>query len=386
MRSHQRSGGTTAKSVCVLHVPSPRRRGTIFRPWRSRGSCCSAGFAGVAFSRRRLSRRGRLPVTQETAIVFARGGLGRPERDTVEQVWWTHDGTAAARWLMRPRSIGDTPVVIYLQATTQHRDAIHLHYDGYCSSGSTGRARYRGSVGRGGAEREGVTPPPLVEYLRQQCARRSARIVIYDCRWIAVLWILLARDEAAFILELPASLVPSPTPFRTSRSGCSPTRSNYLADRRVRPPVLFLHSPRTDYSHRGRPPLVRRRAASQAWWSLRRPRVCGRAGPRSSRPSDVPASHRSCVTPPSAQPLRDDVSRLGDMRRTLRAREGSLLLTVSGARLARRGQRNSPRLPSSATLRALPSRWRSPWRRVFALPHARHIAEQHHRVRRRRDS
>ena len=91
------------------------------------------------------------------------------------------------------------------------------------------------------------------------------------------------------------------------------------------------------------------------------------------------------------KPLRDDVRLLGELLGdTLRAREGDLLLQrVEEVRaLAKRAHADDPSAfeELAARLRDLPVRAAVPIARAFAQFLAlANIAEQHHRVRRRRD-
>jgi phosphoenolpyruvate carboxylase len=98
------------------------------------------------------------------------------------------------------------------------------------------------------------------------------------------------------------------------------------------------------------------------------------------------------VTPPDPhKPLRDDVSMLGEMLgETLREREGMALYeTVERVRrIAKAGrQRNQPAIAElEEPLRALPLEMAVPVARAFShFLTLANIAEQHHRVRRRRD-
>jgi phosphoenolpyruvate carboxylase len=90
------------------------------------------------------------------------------------------------------------------------------------------------------------------------------------------------------------------------------------------------------------------------------------------------------------KPLRDDVSMLGEMLgETLRVREGDALFeTVERVRRLAKAARDGDRevLPLEARLRALPLEMAVPVARAFShFLTLANIAEQHHRVRRRRD-
>ncbi len=197
-------------------------------------------------------------ITQETRLVFQAGrtlSAGRPEFPYEQIDVPRPDGARQFAWIMRSRDSDDGTWVLFLHgnaATIAARVNI-AHYSELRDLGVNVMApEYRGFAGLEGVPTEAALAADAraaYDYLRTTRQVAPSRIVIYGWSLGAAVAVGLASEteQGAVILEgAPASLVDIGQrryPFFPVRLLMRNPFESVQRIRRVRAPILFLHSP-----------------------------------------------------------------------------------------------------------------------------------------------
>jgi uncharacterized protein len=197
-------------------------------------------------------------ITQETRLVFQAGrtlSAGRPDFPYEQIDVPRSDGARQFAWIMRSRDADDGTWVLFLHgnaATIAARVNI-AHYSELRRLGLNVMApEYRGFAGLDGVPTEAVLAEDAraaYDYLRTTRQVAASRIVIYGWSLGAAVAVGLASEteQGAVILEgAPASLVDIGQrryPFFPVRLLMRNPFESVQRIRRVRAPILFLHSP-----------------------------------------------------------------------------------------------------------------------------------------------
>ena len=197
-------------------------------------------------------------ITQETRLVFQAGrtlSAARPDFPYQQIDVPRTDGARQFAWIMRSRNVDDGTWVLFLHgnaATIAARVNI-AHYTELRSLGLNVMApEYRGFAGLDGVPTEAVLAEDAraaYDYLRTTRKIAPSRIVIYGWSLGAAVAVGLASEteQGAVVLEgAPASLVDIGQrryPFFPIRLIMRNPFESLQRIRRIRAPILFLHSP-----------------------------------------------------------------------------------------------------------------------------------------------